>query len=79
MNVSEFNLGSVGVDDLAYRRTYLILQPRRDKTGFRGFRPGPTHKVKTVIHRRRLEARNVRFIKKMHCTIYGAKTTDLRL
>ena len=54
----------------------LINEPRCEKTGLRGFRPGP---IQTVLycHRRWLEASNFGFRKKRNCSIRIAKTKAL--
>ena len=61
-------------------------EPRRQKTGLRGFRPGPTQ-IGLGNHRRWLEARNFGTRKKYYpCSenkgadqLCGYRTTDLRL
>ena len=54
----------------------IIIEPRREKTGLRGFRPAP---IQTGLygHRSRLEAWNFEFKKKRNCTIRVAKTKAL--
>ena len=54
----------------------LIYEPRYEKTGLRGFRPGPTQ-TGLCSHRRWLETRNFGFRKKRNCTIRVAKTKAL--
>ena len=49
---------------------------RYEKTGLRGFRPGPTQ-TRLYSHRRWLEALNFGFRKKRDCTIRVAKTKTL--
>ena len=49
---------------------------RSEKTGLRGFRPGPTQTT-LHSHRIRLEARNFGFSKKRDHTIHVAKTKAL--
>ena len=51
-------------------------KPRRQKTGLRGFRPGPTQ-TRLGNHRRWLETWNFGFRKQRHCTIQVAKTKAL--
>ena len=51
-------------------------EPRRQKTGLRGFRPGPTQ-TGLCSHRRWLETRNFGFRKQRECTIRVAKTKTL--
>ena len=51
-------------------------EPRCEKTGLRGFRPGPTQ-TGLYSHRRWLEACNFGFRKKRDCTIRVAKTKVL--
>ena len=51
-------------------------EPRFEKTGLLGFRPGPTQPG-LYSYRRWLEASNFVFRKKMDCTIYVAKTKAL--
>ena len=55
---------------------YISNGPRCEKTGLRGFRPGPT-KTGLYSHRRWLEARNFGLIQKRNCTIQVAKTKAL--
>ena len=50
-----------------------IFEPRSEKTGLRGFRPGPTQ-TGLYSYRRWLEASNFGFRKKRDCTIRIAKT-----
>ena len=52
------------------------LEPRCEKTGLRGFRPGPTL-TRLYSYRRWLETRNSGFRKKRDCTIHVAKTKAL--
>ena len=52
------------------------LELRCEKTGLRGFRPGP-RQTGLYNHRRWLEARNFGFRKKRDCTICVAKTKAL--
>ena len=52
-----------------------VYEPRCEKTGLRGFRPGPTQ-TGLYSHRRWLEALNFGF-KKRDCTIRVAKTKAL--
>ena len=47
--------------------------PRCEKTGIRGFRPGPT-KTGMCSDRRSLEASNLGFRKKRDCPFHVAKT-----
>ena len=51
-------------------------EPRCEKTGLRGFRPGPTQ-TRLYSHRRWLEAGNFEFRKKRDYTIRVAKTKAL--
>ena len=53
-----------------------INEPRRQKTGLQGFRPGPTQ-TGLCNYWRWLEAWNFRFRKKRNCTIRIAKTKAL--
>ena len=53
-----------------------LFEPRRQKTGLRGFRPGPTQ-TGLYSHRRWPEAWNFGFRKKRYCTIQVAKTKTL--
>ena len=53
-----------------------LFEPRCEKTGLRGFRPGPTQ-IGQCNHRRCLEAWNLKFRKKRYCTIREAKTKAL--
>ena len=55
---------------------FLPYGPRRQKTGLRGFRLGPT-KTGLCSHRRCLEAWKFGFRKKRKCTIKVAKTKAL--
>ena len=55
---------------------HLLFEPRCEKTGLRGFRPGPTQ-TGLGSHRRWLEASNFRFRKKRNCTIRVAKIKAL--
>ena len=52
------------------------IEPRCEKTGLRGFRPGPTQ-TGLYSHRRWLEAFNFGFRKKRDCAIHVAKTKPL--
>ena len=52
------------------------IEPRCEKTGLRGFRPGPTQ-TRLYSYRRWLEAGNFVYWKKRNCTIYVAKTKAL--
>ena len=54
----------------------IIYEPRSEKTGLRGFRPGPTQ-TGLYSHRRWLEAGNFVFRKYRDCTIRVAKTKAL--
>ena len=54
----------------------VLYETRCKKTGFRGFRPGPTQ-TGLYSHRRWLEAYNFGFRKKRDCTIRVAKTKSL--
>ena len=54
----------------------LYYEPCCEKTGLRGFRPGPTQ-TGLYSHKRWLEASNFLFRKKRGCTIYVAKTKAL--
>ena len=54
----------------------MIFKPRSEKTGLRGFRPGPTQ-TGLYNHRRWLEARNFGLRKKRDCTVRVAKTKML--
>ena len=54
----------------------LTYEPRCEKTGLWGFRPGPTQ-TRLCSHRRWLEASNFGFRKKRDCTIRVAKTKAL--
>ena len=56
--------------------TKKLLEPRCEKTGLRGVRPGPTQ-TRLYNHTRWLEACNFIFRKKRDCTIYIAKTKAL--
>ena len=51
-------------------------EPSCEKTGLRGFRPGPTQ-TELYSHRRWLEALNFGFTKKRDCIIFVAKTKAL--
>ena len=55
---------------------HLDCEPRCEKTGLRGFRPGPTQ-TGLYNHIRWLEARNFVFRKLRDCTTYVAKTKAL--
>ena len=54
----------------------LINEPRRQKTGLQGFRPGPTQ-TGLYSHRKWLETWNFGFRKQRDCTIQVAKTKAL--
>ena len=54
----------------------FAYEPRCEKTGLRGFRPGPTQ-TGLYSHRRWLEALNFGFTKERDCTIRVAKTKVL--
>ena len=54
----------------------VLIGPRREKTGLRGFRPGPTQTGLYKL-RKELEAWNFGFKKKRNCTIRVAKTKAL--
>ena len=54
----------------------LVYELRCEKTGLRGFRPGPTQ-TRLYYHTRRLDARNFVFRNCRNCTIYVAKTRAL--
>ena len=56
--------------------SFKMIEPRRDKTGLWGFRPGLTQ-TDLYSHRSRLEAYNFGFKKKRNCTIPVAKTKVL--
>ena len=58
------------------RACYVRYEPRCEKTGLRGLRPGPTQ-TGLCSHRRWLEAWNFGFRKKRNCSIYVAKTKAL--
>ena len=53
-----------------------LNEPRSEKTGLRGFRPGPTQ-TGLYSHRIWLEALNFGFRKQRDCTIYVTKTKAL--
>ena len=53
-----------------------INEPRRQKTGLRGFRPGPTQ-AGLYSHKRWLETCNFGFGKQRDCTIQVAKRKAL--
>ena len=57
-------------------RITFSFEPRRQKTGLRGFRPGPTQ-TGLYSHRRWLETWNFGFRKQRDCTIQVAKTKTL--
>ena len=61
---------------LRYLKVSPIFEPSCEKTGLRGFRPGPTQ-TGLYSYRRCLEARNFGFSKKRDCTIRVAKTKAL--
>ena len=50
----------------------MKIEPRREKPGLRGFRPGPTQ-IGLYSNRRWTEARNFVLRKKRDCTGYVAK------
>ena len=50
----------------------LLYEPRCEKTGLQGFRPGPTQ-TGLGSHRRWIETRNFGFRKKRNCSIRAAK------
>ena len=54
----------------------LPIEPRRQKTGLRGFRPGPTQ-TGLYSHRKWLEAWNFVFRKERDCTVRVAKMKAL--
>ena len=54
----------------------FLIEPRSEKTGLRGFRPGPTQ-TGLYNHTRWLETRNFGYRKKRYCTIRAAKTKAL--
>ena len=56
-----------------YLKMVRLIEPRCEKTGPQGFRPGPT-KTGLSNHRRCLEAWNFGFRNKRYCTIRVAKT-----
>ena len=56
--------------------SFDLYEPRCEKTGLRGFRPGPAP-TGLCSHRRWLESRNFGFRKKRDCTIHVAKTKAL--
>ena len=60
------------------KATILSREPRREKTGLRGFRPGPTQ-TGLCRCRRWLEALNFGFRKNRICTIRVAKTVTANL
>ena len=53
-----------------------LYEPRHEKTGLRGFRPGLTQ-TDLYSHRSRIEAGNFGFNKKRNCTIHVTKTKAL--
>ena len=55
---------------------HTTFEPRCEKTGLRGFRPGPTQ-TELCSHRRWIEARNFGFRLQRDCTIRVAKTKAL--
>ena len=66
-----------GVSDQApHKPGNVLYEPRCEKNGLRGFRPGPTQ-TRLCSHRRWLEACNFVFRKKRDCNIYIAKTKAL--
>ena len=54
----------------------IINEPRREKPGHRGFRPGLTQTV-LYIYRSKLEAWKFGFKKKRDCSILAARTKVL--
>ena len=58
------------------RLLHSTFETRCEKTGLRGFRPGPT-RTRLYSHRRWLEASNFLFRKKRYCTTYVVKTKAL--
>ena len=58
------------------QKGHIWYEPRREKTGLRGFRPGPTQTGLYSL-RSRLEAWNFGFKKKRNSTIRVAKTKAL--
>ena len=54
----------------------FLFEPRREKTGLRGFRPGLAQ-TDMYSHRSWLEAWNFGFERKRNCTIRVAKTKAL--
>ena len=65
------------IDASASSQWHLIInEPRREKTGLRGFRPGLTQ-TNLYSHRSRLDACNFGFKKKRNFTIRVAKTKAL--
>ena len=60
----------------AHESTIILYEPRSEKTGLWGFRPGPTQ-TGLYSHRRWLEAGNFVFRNKRDCTIYVANTKAL--
>ena len=60
----------------AYVHVETLFEPRCEKTGLQGFRPGLTQ-TGLCSHRRWLEAWNYGFRKKRDCTIHVAKTKAL--
>ena len=54
----------------------FLYEPRHNKTGLRGFRPGSTQN-RLYSHRRSLEARNFGFRKYRDCTFYVVKTASI--
>ena len=62
-----------------HRLVFLVCclnEPRCEKTGLRGFRPGPTQSG-LYSHRRQLEAWNLGYRKQRDCIIHVAKTKAL--
>ena len=72
-NITIFHLKIV---NLYSYKNHSIYEPRCEKTGLQGFRPGPIQ-TRLCNHRRWLVARNFGFGKKRDCTIYVAKTKAL--
>ena len=57
---------------------FAVIEPRREKTGLRGFGPGPTQ-TGQYSHRNRLEARYFGYINLRNCTNRVVKTKDTDL
>ena len=58
-----------------YFMCHFPFEPQNEKTGFQGFRPGPTQ-IGLYSYRRRLDSQNFGF-KKRNCRICVAKTKAL--